>query len=45
VEIKSKIIIVIYIFILTPESESTHLVTLYTCALAICSLLAHDLEL
>jgi hypothetical protein len=27
------------------ESESTHLVTLYTCALDICSLLAQNLEL
>jgi hypothetical protein len=30
---------------LSPESKSTHLVTLQTCALDICSLLAHGLQL
>jgi hypothetical protein len=44
-EIKSNIFYFFYIFILTPESESTHLVTLYTRALDICSLLAHGLQL
>jgi hypothetical protein len=30
---------------LTPESESIHLVSIYTWALDICSLLAHGLQL
>jgi hypothetical protein len=40
---KVKYKFIIFILILTPEFESTHLVTL--CALDVCSLLAHGLQL
>jgi hypothetical protein len=44
-EIKSNKNLDFLFFFFTPESESTRLVTLYTCALDICSLLAYGLQL